>query len=140
MYTLGQKPLLKCAVAAGLVVLCVSGPAGAGELIDNLGPVGAHEPILTSLGDKRVIAFYQPDSERCALHAVMWDNTGADAAKSAARVRVSLEPGQVVHVDTPDNKTLNLQCGNGAETLSISDDEMTSEAPGRVMKAQASDF
>lgn len=145
MYTLGHKPFLKFAVAVGLV-LCASGPVSADELIDNLGPVSAHEPILTSLGDKRVIAFFRPESERCALHAVVWDTKDAEAAKSAARVRVSLEPGQIVHLETPDNKPINLQCGNAAETLSMSDDDehvsfgMTSGAPNHVMKAGASNF
>jgi len=92
MHELSHKSFLKLAAAAGFVILCGAGPASADELIENLGPVGAHEPILTSLGDKRVMAFYRPGSERCALHAVVWDNTDAEAAQSAARVRVSLEP------------------------------------------------
>ena len=146
MYPLRHKSLLKSAATASLVILCVSAPARADELADNPGPVGAQEPILTSLGNKRVIAFYRPGNERCALHAVVWDKADPEAAQSAARVRVSLEPGQLVHIDTAQNETLNLRCDDNAETLSISDNDerlafgMTSEATNRVMKANASNF
>ena len=146
MYTVSHKSFVECAALAVGLVLFASGPASADELIDNLGPVSAHEPILTSLGDKRVIAFYRPGSQRCAVHAVVWDNTNDDDAKSAARVRVSLEPDQTVHLDTADDKTLSLQCGKDAETLSISDNDervafgMASETANGAMKANASGF
>lgn len=52
--------------------------------------------------------------------AVVWDSTDADA-DSAARVRVSLSPRQMVHIDSVENKSLNLQCGDHAETLAIVD-------------------
>ncbi len=43
--------LLKFA-AAGVVVVCTLGtPARADELAQNLGPVGPHEPILTTVGN-----------------------------------------------------------------------------------------
>jgi hypothetical protein len=146
MYPLSHKPLLKLAAAAGLVVLCASGPARADELVENLGPVGPHQPILTSVGSKRVIAFYRPGSDRCSLHAVVWENTDADTGKSAARVRVSLQPGQIIHIDTAENETLNLQCGDDAEMLSVIDNDervafgMASQQSDQIMKANASGF
>jgi hypothetical protein len=45
-------------------------------------------------------------------------NTGMT---TAARVRVSLNPRQVVHIDSIDNKSINLQCGDRAETLGLVD-------------------
>jgi hypothetical protein len=86
-----------------------------------LGPVGPHEPILTTVGSKRVIAFYEPDSGHCALNAVVWDNTDADTDMSAVRIRVSLRPGQMVHIDTVEQKSLNLECGDNAEKLAVVD-------------------
>jgi len=60
--------------AAGVLVALTAGstPVRADELGQNLGPVGPHEPILTVVGNKRVIAFYQPDSGNCAVHVVVW--------------------------------------------------------------------
>ena len=43
-------------------------------------------------------------------------------ATTAARVRISLNLREMVHIDSADNKSLNLQCGSNAETLSVVDD------------------
>ena len=112
--------------AAGSVVACMLGtPAQADELAQNLGPVGPHEPILTEVGSERVMAFYEPDNGRCAVHAVVFDKTDAyTGMTTAVRVRVSLNPREMVHIDSADNelvKSLSLQCGENAEKLTIID-------------------
>jgi hypothetical protein len=121
-----SRNFLKFAAAGALLALTVSGtPARADELAQNLGPVGPHEAILTEVGSERVIAFYEPDNGRCAVHAVVFDKTDAyTGMTTAARVRVSLNPRETVHIDSADNesvKSLNLQCGDEAETLAIVD-------------------
>ena len=146
---LSRVQLLKFAVG-GLVVLSSLGtPARADDLVQNLGPVGPHQPILATVGNKRVIAFYMPGSDRCSLHAVVWDNTGPDAGSLAARVRISLEPGQIVHIDTAQDgslKTLNLGCGDNAEKLAILDSDSaaasdaTIQPKGQPLKASVSGF
>jgi hypothetical protein len=78
------------------------------------------EPILTTVGNKRVLAFFEPESGNCAFQAVIW-NTADDNADTASRVRTNLNAGQLVIIDTPDNKTLKLQCGDNAERLAIID-------------------
>ena len=119
MFSLTRIQLLKFAAASALVTLtAASTPARADEMIQNLGPVGPHEPILTMIGSERVIAFYVPDDTHCALNAVVWHNGDTDRA---ARVRISLNPHQIVRIDGVDNKSLNLQCGDNAETLAIVD-------------------
>ena len=110
--------------AAGAVVVCTLGtPARADELVQNLGPVGPHETILTEVGSKRVIAFYEPDNGRCAVHAVVFDKTDAyTGMTTAARIRVTLNPHEIVHIDSTENesvKSLNLQCGDQADSLAI---------------------
>ena len=142
--------LLKFA-AAGVVVVCTLGtPARADELVQNLGPVGPHEPILTEVGSQRVIAFYEPDNGQCAVNAVVYDKTDAyTGMTTAARVRVGLNPGEMVHIDSTDNgslKSLNLQCGKNAEKLTIIDTDslvasgITIQPPGQPVKASASGF
>ena len=121
MFALSPNQLSKLAAVGSLVVLSVFGlPVHADELAQNLGPVGPHEPILTTIGSKRVIAFYSAEGGQCTLDAVVWNTTDAEA-ESAARFRVRLAPRQTIHVDSPDNKSLSLQCGDKAETLEISD-------------------
>ena len=124
MFSLSRIQLLK--FAAAVVVVCTLGtPARADELAQNLGPVGPYEPILTTVGSKRVIAFYELDNGRCGLNAVVYDKTDAyTGMTTAARVRVSLNPHEIVHIDSTDNesvKSLNLQCGENAEKLTIID-------------------
>ena len=100
----------------------VSGtPARADEMAQNLGPVGPHEPILTTVGNKPVIAFYEPDNGQCVVNAVVYDKTDAYTMTTAARVRVSLNPGQITSIDSVENKSLTLKCGDDAETLAIVD-------------------
>lgn len=110
------------AAAAALALSVASIPAHAEEAAQHLGPVVAYEPILTTFGNKRVIAFYEPDNGRCAVNAVVWEKTDADTGMTtAARVRVSLNPHEMVHIDSTDNKTINLQCGDYADTLALVD-------------------
>ena len=104
--------------AVAINVLATTNPIQADELARNLGPVGPHQPILASVGTKRVIAFYVPNGGHCAVDATVWERADA-AASSAARFRVSLKPRQVVHVEAAENASLTLQCGHGAKTLAI---------------------
>ena len=146
---LSRIQLLKFA-AAGVVVCTLGSPALADELVQNLGPVGPHEAILTEVGSERVIAFYEPDNGRCAVQAVVFDKTDAyTGMTTAARVRVSLNPREMVHIDSADNesvKSLNLQCGENAEKLTIIDTDslvasgITIQSPAQPIKASASGF
>ena len=101
-----------------LALGALSLPARADDLAQNLGPVGPHEPILATVGGKRVIAFYEPRSGQCGMHVVVW-NSADSSGELAARVRVSLDPRQMVHIDSADNKSIDLKCGDYAETLSL---------------------
>ena len=123
MHTLNLSRCLGIAAAGAFVALTAVGyPARAEELVERLGPVGPHEPILTTFGNKRVIAFYEPDNGRCFVNAVVYDKTDADTGQTtAARVRVDLNPHQMVHIDSTDNKSINLRCGDYADTLSLVD-------------------
>ena len=147
---LSRIQLLKFAAAGGVVVCTLGTPAWADELAQNLGPVGPHEPILTEVGSERVIAFYEPDNGRCAVHAVVYDKTDAYTGRTtAARVRVSLNPREIVHIDSADSgsfKSLNLQCGKNAEMLTIIDTDSlvasgtTIQSPAQPISASASGF
>ena len=115
--------LSKIATCITLVVLGAFGlPALAEEPVKNLGPVSAHEPIMTTFGNKGVIAFYEPKGTHCGLYAVVY-NLADESGASAAQVRMSLSAGQIVNFDSPDNKSVSLQCGDSAEVLRIVDSE-----------------
>jgi hypothetical protein len=118
--------LTKLARFAAVCTLVIAGalglPARADELPQNLGPVGPHEPILSPVGSKRIIAFYTPDGGHCDLHVVVWNTADAEAS-STIGVRMSLIPRQAVYIVSTENKSLGLQCGDDAERLTIVDSE-----------------
>ena len=108
------------AVGVVLAVTTASIPTRADELVQNLGPVGPHDPILTTVGSKRVIAFYEPNSGHCAFRAVVWNTTDVNVDSSSG-FQADLNPRQMVRIDTAENQSLKLQCGDNAESLSIVD-------------------
>jgi hypothetical protein len=121
MLPLNRNQLLSFAAVGALVVLtAASTPARSEERPVRLGPVGPNEAIFTMVGNKNIIAFYGPVDGHCNIQVVMNDSTD-DSGGSAAQLRVTLNPRQSVLVDSADNHTLSLKCGENAATLSIID-------------------
>jgi hypothetical protein len=118
MFTLSHTRLLTLAAVGAFAAIALSAPARAEDPLTNMGPVGPHEPILASVGNKRVVAFFIPDNGRCAFQAVVWDQSNdTNASTQAGQVRVNLKAHQTVQIDGDQNQSLNLQCGANAETL-----------------------
>jgi len=57
-----------------------------------------------------VIAFYVPGNGHCGINVVVWDRSDA-SGNSAARVRVSLNPRQTVHIDSAGSSALAWETG-----------------------------
>jgi hypothetical protein len=117
-------------VAAGaiLALTAATTPASAEDMTQNLGPVGPHEPIHATFGNKNVIAFFTPGNGACALRAVVWNADDLDAT-SASQFRVSLTPGQTTQIDGSATETIKLQCGDFAKTLAIVNTDQQIAAP-----------
>jgi hypothetical protein len=116
---MARIPLLSAAAIAVIVVVAANAPpAHSDERPVRLGPVGPEEPILTTAGNKNVIAFYVPDDGYCNLYVVLNERTDESGA-SAVQIRVSLSARQIAHIDTAQNESLNLQCGDNIDTLAI---------------------
>jgi hypothetical protein len=123
------RNFLKTAAAGAMLALfAASTPALADELVQNSGPVGPNEPMMTTIGSKNVIAFYVPGNGGCNVQTVIW-NSDDEAAASAVSIRVSLNRGQTASIDSVENKSLTLRCGNYAESLAAvdADDSMLSK-------------
>jgi hypothetical protein len=138
---------LKFAAAGALVALSAgSTPASAVEMVQNLGPVGPNQAVLATKGSLHVIAFFEANTGRCALNAVVWDNLAAEPGESAKRVRVSIGPGEIVQIDSAKQESVNLQCGSDAATLAVIDTEsvvasgITAQPPAQPVSAGASGF
>jgi hypothetical protein len=103
--------------AAGALAISTAAIA-ADELPESLGPVEPNKPILTTVGNKRVLAFYEAKGGGCGMNIMVWDLVD-ESDKSVARVQMMLNPREVVQIDTPDNKALTLRCGDDARVLAI---------------------
>ena len=118
MFALIQKRLNISACAA-LALFATGWPAFADELTPK--SIGPNQPIMTNVGPKRVLAFYVPENGGCAVSAVVWDidaNTGT-SPYSSSRVRMELNPGQSMKLDTSGSESLGLKCGDNGKTLTL---------------------
>lgn len=145
MCSIDHHQCSKIAVIGALAAFTsLSVPAVADELT-NLGPVGPHQPILASVGRERVIAFYLPGNNQCAVHAVIWDKSSGSEAVPA-RIRISLEPGQIMHIDSVEGDSLNLRCEGNADRLALVDTNnavafgITTQPSLQPVQASASGF
>jgi hypothetical protein len=144
MFPLNRNQCLKFAAAGAFFALTAATPVRADELAQNLGPVGPQLPILTDVGTKRVLAWYQPESGGCAVFAVAWNRSDTDGT-STIGIRIRLDPGEIVHFDSSyDVKSLDLQCAADAASLSIVDNgELVAfdmQDTNQPMKASVSGF
>ena len=121
MYPLTRIRFLSFATTAAVIALTtVNTSAVADDFPQRLGPVGPNDTILATFGSKRAIAFYEANRDRCAINAVVYEKTDAETGlTTATRVRVSLNPYETVQIDSSDNKTMSLQCGDHAKTLKV---------------------
>lgn len=117
MFKLSCK-FLGFAAASSLALLTVTtAPAAAGDMVQSLGPVGPEQPILATVGDKQVVAFFASRNGQCDVQMVIWNRDDVEA-RTAGAVRISLNPGQFAAIDSTGNESFTLKCGDNAETLS----------------------
>ena len=119
MFSLTRNTLKIASAAVVVALTAMSTPASADEIVQNLGPVPAHQPILKTVGSKNVLAFFEPGNGQCNVQAVIWNVDEIET--NPARVRVSLYPGQTASIDSSATESFRLQCGDHAETLAAID-------------------
>jgi hypothetical protein len=119
MFSLTRNTLKVASAATVIVLTAVGTPASANEMVQNLGPVPAHQPIIKTVGNKNVLAFFEPGNGQCNVEAVIWNVDEIET--NPARVRVTLYPGQTASIDSSATESFRLQCGDHAETLAAID-------------------
>jgi hypothetical protein len=119
MFSLTRNFLEVASAAAVVALTALSTPAGANEMVQNLGPVPAHQPILKTVGNKNVLAFFEPGNGQCDVQAVIWN--ADEIETNPTRVRISLYPGQSASIDSSATESFKLRCGDHAEALAAID-------------------
>ena len=112
--------ILPIAAASVLTVLAFTHMVSAADDARvNLGPVGPNEPILATVGDKRMIAYYERDGGKCSVSAVVFDASPNGGGRGSVRVRVTLHPGELFNLDGVDGQRVVLTCGPDASLLTV---------------------
>ena len=119
MFSLTHNTLKVASAAAVVALTALSTPTSANEMVQNLGPVAANEPIIKTVGTKNVLAFFEPGNGQCNVQAVIWNVDEIET--NPTRVRVSLHPGQSASIDSSATASFKLRCGDDAETLAAID-------------------
>ena len=107
------------AAGAFLALSAVGAPAMSEDNSVNLGPVGPREPILVKMGDKRLVAYYEPNGGNCFVSAVVFDASPSGGGYASTRIRVALHPGELFHLDGVEDRRVVLLCGFHAERLTV---------------------
>ena len=74
------------------------------------------------------------------MNAVTWKDTGPDAPYASARVRITLKPGQIIHIDGAQLHAMGLLCGADASSLAATARRADRGWHGREGLAVASAF
>ena len=112
---------LLSALAAGalLTLMAAHVPAHADDTTTNLGPVGPRVPILVKMGDKRMIAYFEPNGGNCFVSAVVFDAAPSGGGFASTKIRVALHPGELFHVDGAEDRQVVLLCGFKGDMLTV---------------------
>ena len=80
-------------------------------------------------GSRRAVGYFSRDGNACYVTLMVAEEVDLDVAMppTAARVRVSLMPGQTIKLDSEERKFLDITCGPKAETVVARSGDVASE-------------
>jgi len=79
------------------------------------------QAISYDLGSKAAIGYFVRDAGACQVVMMITEKADVQAPStfSAARLRLALLPGQRAGLDSEEGRTIDLACGEGADTLTV---------------------
>ena len=79
------------------------------------------QAISHDLGSKAAIGYFIREAGACQVVMMIGEKADAEAAStlSAARLRLALLPGQRAGVDSEEGRSIDLTCGEAANTLIV---------------------
>ena len=121
---MASRKLLKIApfagmITTGLLTWIPAASSGSPEEIE-----AKYRPIQSisyEFGSKFVSGFFVQQAASCLVYLMITEKIDPDEPLriTATRVRVALNPGQIAGLDSEEGRSLNLKCGEGAETLEV---------------------
>jgi hypothetical protein len=116
---------IKGVALAGLLIASVAGVATVASSASTAGPGETTyvpmQAISHDLGSKAAIGYFVREAGACQVIMMIGEKTDAEAAStsSSARLRLALLPGQRAGVDSEEGRSIDLTCGESADTLTI---------------------
>jgi hypothetical protein len=110
---------------AALALGSVAAIALIGSAMANRTPVSdtyrAAQAMSYTLGTKRAIGYFVGADGKCQVTLMISEAIDAELAQplSAARLRLSMLPGESAALDSAEGETMQLTCGSGAETVVV---------------------
>jgi hypothetical protein len=106
------------AVSAFAAGLCLSGQAVSGEPVEGDALYRPIQSISYTFGSKIASGYFVQQNSVCRVTLMIAEKIDPDLpSPTAARVRVMLDPGQVIGFDSDEGRSISLTCGEDAATL-----------------------
>jgi len=89
------------------------------------------QAISHDLGSKAAIGYFVREAGACQVVMMIGEKADAESASmsSAARLRLALLPGQRAGVDSEEGRSIDLTCGEAADTLIVRNGPTAEIAP-----------
>ncbi len=106
--------------AASLFVASANADLGH-ESVDRQNSHGPSQGFSLVIGSKLVVGYFEQKKGSCDLTFMLTENTVPDHNQyfSATRLRVSVDPGKRMHIDSAEGQSLNVLCDESAETVTV---------------------
>lgn len=107
-------------MAASLCAWVPVASSGSLALIDGQTRYLPIQSISYEFGSKNMSGYFIQQGITCFVALMVIEKSGAPDAlsvESATRVRLVLNPGQIVGLDSEEGRSLNLTCGENAATM-----------------------
>jgi hypothetical protein len=115
---------LKTSTFAAMIAVVLSVPAASGKLAEPHDGKAHYLPVQSisyEFGSKFMSGYFVQDAATCFITVMIIEKSDPEHVLpvTAARLRLSLNPGQVAGFDSEEGRSLNFTCGEHASMLSM---------------------
>jgi hypothetical protein len=108
-------------IAAGVLCGVAAATGGPAKPLEGQAQYRPIQNISYDLGSKFVSGYFVEQSGFCLVTLMVIEWAGSDEPQqlTAARMRLSLHPGQIAGLDSEEGRSLNITCAKDATTLRV---------------------
>jgi hypothetical protein len=115
--TIMMKSILAAAALVGLAATAIATSAEADQA--GARSYAATQAINHSFGSKRAVGYFAAQNGACALTMFLAEAEEGHVAPSAARVKVTVKPGESAELASVEGQSLEVKCGKDAAAVEI---------------------